>query len=176
MPETRWKANIDWAADNLLPYEYNMVTTDGWLGGSTLTTPNGYLLKYNDGWARDWSYWANYCNSKGLDMGVYYNPLWIIDSVRDDPSKTVIGTNIPVRDIYTADFADVTKAGAKEYIQGHVKYFKDMGVRFLRVDFLCWYETGAGSGGAPPAFPLGAVQTTPLHCTGFPRRQATIWK
>lgn len=153
LDEARWKANIDWVADNLLPYGYNMVTTDGWLGGSTLTTENGYLLKYNDGWEHDWKYWADYCKSKGLDMGVYYNPLWIIDSVRDDPSKTVVGTNIPVQDIYTAGFADVTKQGAKEYIQGYVKYFKDMGVRFLRVDFLCWYETGAGSGGAPEGVP-----------------------
>jgi hypothetical protein len=153
LDEARWKANIDWAAESLLPHGYNMVTTDGWLGGSTQTTANGYLLKYNDNWEHGWQYWADYCNSKGLDMGVYYNPLWIIDSVRDDPSKTVIGTNIPVQDIYTAGFADVTKTGAKEYIQGYVNYFKDMGVRFLRVDFLCWYETGAGSGGAPAGVP-----------------------
>lgn len=153
LDEARWKANIDWVAENLLPAGYTMVTTDGWLGGSTQTTENGYLLKYNDNWEHDWQYWADYCRSKGLDMGVYYNPLWIIDSVRDDPSKTVIGTNIPIQDIYTAGFADVTKTGAKEYIQGYVKYFKDMGVRFLRVDFLCWYETGAGSGGAPVGVP-----------------------
>lgn len=153
LDESRWKANIDWVAENLLPSGYTMVTTDGWLGGSTQTTENGYLLKYNDNWVHDWQYWADYCRSKGLEMGVYYNPLWIIDSVRDDPSKTVIGTNIPIKDIYTAGFADVTKAGAKEYIQGYVKYFKDMGVRFLRVDFLCWYETGAGSGGAPIGVP-----------------------
>ena len=30
LSETRWKANIDWVAENLLPYGYNMVTTDGW--------------------------------------------------------------------------------------------------------------------------------------------------
>lgn len=153
LSETRWKANIDWVAENLLPYGYNMVTTDGWLGGSTQTTENGYLLKYNDNWEHDWSYWADYCASKGLEMGVYYNPLWIIDSVVNDPTKTVIGTNIPICDIYTAGFADNTKLGAKEYIQGYVNYFKNMGVRFLRVDFLCWYETGAGSGGAPSGVP-----------------------
>lgn len=130
-----------------------MVTTDGWLGGSTQTTENGYLLKYNDNWEHDWAYWADYCESKGLEMGVYYNPLWIIDSVVNDPSKTVIGTDIPICDIYTAGFADNTKEGAKEYIQGYVNYFKNMGVRFLRVDFLCWYETGAGSGGAPSGVP-----------------------
>lgn len=153
LSEARWKANIDWVAENLLPYGYNMVTTDGWLGGSTQTTENGYLLKYNDNWEHDWAYWADYCESKGLEMGVYYNPLWIIDSVVNDPTKTVIGTNIPICDIYTAGFADNTKTGAKEYIQGYVNYFKNMGVRFLRVDFLCWYETGAGSGGAPSGVP-----------------------
>lgn len=153
LEEARWKANIDWVAENLLPYGYNMVTTDGWLGGATQTTQNGYLLKYNDDWEHDWAYWVNYCASKGLDMGVYYNPLWIIDSVVNDPTKTVIGTNIPIQDIYTAGFADVTKNGAKEYIQGYVKYFKDMGIRFLRIDFLCWYESGAGAGGAPEGIP-----------------------
>ena len=153
LSEERWKANVDWVAENLLPYGYNMVTTDGWLGGSTQTTENGYLLKYNDEWEHDWAYWADYCRSKGLEMGVYYNPLWIIDAVANDPTKTVIGTDIPISDIYTAGFADNTKEGAKEYIQGYVKYFKDMGVRFLRIDFLCWYETGAGSGGAPSGVP-----------------------
>lgn len=153
LSEARWKANIDWVAENLLPYGYNMVTTDGWLGGSTQTTENGYLLKYNDNWEHDWAYWADYCESKGLEMGVYYNPLWIIDSVVNDPTKKVIGTDIPISEIYTAGFADNTKEGAKEYIQGYVNYFKDMGVRFLRVDFLCWYETGAGSGGAPSGVP-----------------------
>lgn len=87
--EARWKSNVDWVASTLLPYGYNMVTTDGWLGGSTLTNTNGYLLKYNDGWAHDWSYWANYANSKGLDMGVYYNPLWVAQSAVDDTSKKV---------------------------------------------------------------------------------------
>lgn len=153
LSEDRWKANIDWVAEELLPYGYNMVTTDGWLGGSTQTTSNGYLLKYNDNWEHDWQYWVNYCNSKGLEMGVYYNPLWIIDSVKNDPTKTVIGTNIPIQDIYTAGFADVTKAGAEEYIKGYVNYFKNMGVHFLRVDFLCWFETGAGSAGAPDDVP-----------------------
>jgi len=153
LSEARWKANIDWVGDNLLSSGYNMVTTDGWLGGSTQTTENGYLLKYNDNWTHDWAYWADYCKSKGLDMGVYYNPLWIIDSVKNDPTKKVIGTNIPISDIYTAGFADVTKTGAKEYIQGYVNYFKSMGVKFLRVDFLCWYESGAGAGGCPSGVP-----------------------
>lgn len=153
LDEARWKANIDWVAETLLPYGYNMVTTDGWLGNATQTTENGYLIKYSDDWEHDWAYWVNYCKSKGLDMGVYYNPLWIIDSVANDPSKTVVGTNIPVQDIYTAGFADVTKTGAKEYIQGYVNYFKNMGVRFLRIDFLCWYESGAGAGGAPEGVP-----------------------
>ena len=53
LSEARWKANIDWVGDNLLSSGYNMVTTDGWLGGSTQTTENGYLLKYNDNWTHD---------------------------------------------------------------------------------------------------------------------------
>jgi hypothetical protein len=150
--ETRWKNNIDWVASTLLPHGYNMVTTDGWVGGSTQTNANGYLLKYNDSWSHDWTYWVNYANSLGLDMGVYYNPLWIVDSAVSDPNKKVVGTNIALSSIAVSGWVDVTKSGAKEYIQGYVNYFKNMGVRFLRIDFLSWYESGAAAG-APTGAP-----------------------
>ncbi len=151
--ETRWKDNIDWVASTLLPYGYKMVTTDGWIYGATQTNANGYLLKYNDAWSHDWAYWANYANSKGLDMGVYYNPLWVADSAVSDPNKKVIGTNIPISSIATSGWVDVTKNGAEAYIKGYVNYFKNMGIRFLRVDFLSWYESGAAAG-APAGSPV----------------------
>jgi hypothetical protein len=37
---------------------------------------------------------------------------------------------------------NVDKPGAEQYVKGYIKYYADMGVRFLRVDFLPWYETG----------------------------------
>jgi len=149
LSETRWKDNIDWVADTLLPYGYNMVTTDGWIMDSTITNDNGYLLKYSDYWQHDWQYWVDYAGDKGLDVGVYYNPLWVVDSVVGDASKTIIGTGLRVDSIYNNGWVDYTKPGAKEYIQGYVNYFKDIGVRFLRIDFLCWYETGSVEHGAP---------------------------
>ena len=63
LDESRWKETIDWVADNLLPYGYNMVTTDGWLNSATQTTENGCLIKYNDNWEHDWKYWVDYCKS-----------------------------------------------------------------------------------------------------------------
>lgn len=41
---------------------------------------------------------------------------------------------------------DVDRSGAKEYVQGYVKYFIDCHVAFLRIDFLSWYEDGMDKG------------------------------
>ena len=38
------------------------------------------------------------------------------------------------------------RSGAKEYVQGYVKYFIDCHVAFLRIDFLSWYEDGMDKG------------------------------
>jgi alpha-glucosidase len=158
--EARWQANVDWVANNFKSYGYNMVSTDGWIEGATQTNANGYILKHNDAWTNGWQYWANYAAAKGLSMGVYYNPLWVTQAAVRDTSKLVKGTNIPVANIIRAGdmfngnpdpakqlyWVDVTKPGAKEYIQGYVNYFKSMGVKFLRVDFLSWYESGSAIG------------------------------
>lgn len=175
MPEDKWKTNIDWIADNFKQYGYNMVCTDGWIESSTKTNANGYIISHNDNWIHDWKYWADYTKNKGLDLGVYYNPLWVTPSSVADNSKTVIGTNIPIHDIVdtkynfpngnygltgdrfgyefgngdkTLYWVDVTKPGAKEYVQGYVNYFKNIGVKFLRIDFLSWYEDGKDKGKA----------------------------
>jgi hypothetical protein len=59
--------------------------------------------------------------------------------------------DIAVADL-TADFdpftknkiywLDPTRPGAKEYAQGYVKYFKNLGAVRLRTDFVSWFETG----------------------------------
>lgn len=73
-------------------------------------------------------------------------------------NPTVVGTDIPLRDIINtgdspigtsegrdgkdkADFqswyyVDPNKEGAKEYMQGMIKYFKDMGYGFMKIDFI----------------------------------------
>jgi alpha-glucosidase len=145
MPEARFKDNIDWVAETLLPYGYNMIATDGWLGNSTVTNQNGYLLKYSDDWEHGWDYWAEYISSKNLVPGVYYNPMWILETAAAS-DKTIIGTDIPLSNIFDGGWVNPFKAGAREYIKGYVKYFKDMGYKFLRVDFLSWYESGPGAG------------------------------
>lgn len=171
IPEERWRRNVDWVASEFLGFGYNMVCTDGWIEGSTRTNANGYILSHDDGWVHGWKYWADYCRSKGLALGVYYNPLWVVPSAAADPSRKVIGTDIPVSGIVDTEYrypgdsfgqagdrfaytqggralywVDVAKPGAKEFVQGYVRYFRGMGVRFLRIDFLSWYEDGTDKG------------------------------
>jgi len=150
VPEDIFKQNIDWVADNLLPYGFDMVCTDGWGGGGYIPTNiNGYRAKHSAQWVNDYAWWSNYLRQKGMSLGVYWNPLWIDLQAALD-GKKVWNTDIPIADIYDPDewsiagfkWVDVEKPGAEQYIKGCVKYYADMGVTFLRVDFLSWYETG----------------------------------
>lgn len=154
MNETEWKKNIDWIASDYKQFGYDMIASDGWIEGAQLTNENGYILSHNDAWQHDWAYWSSYIQNKGMKLGVYYNPLWVTRSAAADPAKTVIGTNYKISDIassadqFNSDlyWVDVTKPGAKAYIQGYVNYFKKLGVPYLRIDFLSWYETGTDKG------------------------------
>lgn len=152
LPEDRWQAHVDWIVDNFLPYGFDLISTDGWIEGSTKINAHGYVRSHNDSWQHDWSYWAGYCNAKGLDLGIYYNPLWVTETARNDSCVRVKGTNIPVIDITNDDdvfdggqervlyWVDVTKPGAEEFIKGYVRYFIEAGAKFLRIDFLSSYE------------------------------------
>lgn len=156
IPESEWKANIDWLAANFAEFGYDIACTDGWIEGSSRTTRNGYITSYNDSWQNDWAYWAKYLADRSMKLGVYYNPLWVHRAAVEDTSKTVLGrSDVKIADLVApGDFfardiggnqlywLDVTKAGAKEYVQGYVRYFKDLGVPYLRIDFLSWYENG----------------------------------
>ncbi|WP_052158716.1 TIM-barrel domain-containing protein [Halobacillus sp. BBL2006] len=155
LPEDRWKQNIDWMAENFQPYGYDMMSTDGWIEGSTKHTENGYIISHNDSWEHGWKYWADYLESKGMNLGIYYNPLWVTPAAVNNENATVIGRpDIKIKDIVTEGdrfnggqdtslyWVDVTKDGAKEFVQGYVNFFKEQGSKFLRVDFLSWYETG----------------------------------
>lgn len=173
MPEERFKENIDWVAKEFVPYGYEMVCTDGWIEDSFCINENGYLTRHHDSWKHDWKYWADYLNERGMALGVYYNPTWISPAAVKNKEILVKGTNIPVREItdlsyvyngenekkITGDrfsypngedralyWVDVDRSGAKEYVQGYVKYFIDCHVTFLRIDFLSWYEDGMDKG------------------------------
>ena len=156
IPEDEWKANIDWLATDFAPSGYTMACTDGWIEGSSRTTEHGYIISYNDSWTHDWAYWAAYLAQRRMTLGVYYNPLWVHRAAVEDPTKTVVGRpDVKIADIVadgdffakdiggnTLYWVDVTRDGAKEYVQGYVEYFKRMAVPYLRVDFLSWYEDG----------------------------------
>jgi glucan 1,6-alpha-isomaltosidase len=153
MPEDLWKTNVDWVADTFAPYGYRMVCTDGWCDKTKVVTEHGYIRSFQDDWVHDWAWWAKYLKSRGLELGVYYNPLWTTRSTVADASVTVVGRpDIKVADIVNPGdyqsagsdlwWVDVTRDGAEEYVKGYVEYFRQLGASFLRVDFLAWYELG----------------------------------
>ena len=61
-----------------------------------------------DDWDHDWAWWADYLKGKGLQLGIYYNPLWATRSAVTDPSVTVVGRpDVKVADIVNpGDFFD----------------------------------------------------------------------
>ena len=153
IPEDVWKANVDWVAATFRDYGYTMVCTDGWIDHTQRITPHGYIVSQADDWQHDWAWWADYLKGKGLELGVYYNPLWATLSAVSNPSVTVVGRpDVKVADIVNKgdDFdgggflqwVDATRDGAEEYVKGYVEYFHQLGATFLRIDFLAYYETG----------------------------------
>ena len=153
IPEDVWKTNVDWVAETFRDFGYNMVCTDGWMDKSQRINANGYIRSQADNWVHDWAWWAQYLKGKGMELGVYYNPLWATRSAVNNPSVTVKGRpDVKVADLINpGDFfdgggwmqwVDATRDGAEEYVKGYVEYFRDLGAVFLRIDFLAWYETG----------------------------------
>lgn len=152
IPESVWKANVDWVAGTFASHGYDMVCTDGWIDGTQKVTSHGYIRSLSDDWAHDWQWWVGYLHDRGMTLGVYYNPLWATRSAIEDPSVTVAGRpDVRVADIVDAgnlfdtgdiSWIDVDRDGAEEYVKGYVDHFAQMGVAFLRIDFLSWYETG----------------------------------
>ena len=153
IPESVWKANIDWVAETFRDYGYRMACTDGWIDNTQKVTKHGYIVSQADDWEHDWAWWAKYLQSKGMQLGVYYNPLWVTKSAVTNPSVTVVGRpDVKVADIVNSNdyfdgggqlqWVDTTRDGAEEYVKGYVAYFRELGAVFLRIDFLAYYETG----------------------------------
>ncbi len=152
LPEQRWKNNIDWIAEVLKPYGYDMICNDGWIEGAQSVNENGYITKYNSGWLHDFRYWNDYIESKGLKVGVYYNPMWLtrkaffdnclVDGTTDIHASDIVGEHSFNGDLF---WVDVNKDGAEEWIKGYVRYFKNLGVKYLRIDFLENYERNYGT-------------------------------
>ncbi len=149
--EDRWKKNIDWMASTFKAYGYDLFSNDGWIEAAQTIDAHGYITKYNDDWEHTFAYWAEYLRQKEMKLGVYYNPMWMTKAAYDQ-NVEVQGTSYRARDI-AGDISfneplywvDTDKPGAKEWIQGYVRHFIDIGATYLRMDFLENYERNYGT-------------------------------
>lgn len=153
IPSSEWDKIIDWVASDLKPFGYDMVCTDGFIPMHAKDA-SGYMTHYGSVSLEEL---VAKCRAKGLRLGVYDNPLWI-----HGPSSTQIpGTNYtfgsltyngsnPVNNPSADDtwftWVVAENPGAREYIDGFFKHYSDLGVDFIRMDFLSWYEDGRDRG------------------------------
>lgn len=140
-------ANVDWVEENLLEYGYEMIAMDGW-GDLDNLNEHGYRVTHSRHWDNDYEWWANHLESRGMKLGMYDNPLWVHSSAVE-AGATIVGTDIPLSNIYDEDesslwfnWVQIDRNGAEEYVKGNVQHWADMGIEFLNVDFLSWFEDG----------------------------------
>lgn len=144
-----WDKIIDWVATDLKPYGYDMICTDGFIP-MLAKDESGYMTHYGSMSLKDL---VVKCKAKGLKLGVYDNPLWI-----HGPRETQIeGTDYTFGSLYydgssavqnpTAEdqwfhWAVAENPGTREFIDGFFRHYKELGVEYIRMDFLSWYEDG----------------------------------
>ena len=149
LTEAQWDEIINWVATDLKPYGYDMVCTDGFIP-MLAQDASGYMTHYGSMSLKDL---AAKCKAKGLKLGVYDNPLWI-----HGPRETKIeGTDYTFGNLYYNGTTEIVNKGtedrwfnwvvsenpgAQEYIDGFFKHYQELGVSFIRMDFLSWYEDG----------------------------------
>lgn len=148
-----WDKIIDWVATDLKPHGYDMVCTDGFCA-MLATDETGYMTQYGSVKLADL---VEKCKAKGLKLGVYDNPLWI----HGDDNTVIQGTNFRFRGLKWDGASEVCNPnatdwwfqwivadykGAKEYIDGFFQHYKNLGVDYIRMDFLSWYEDGMDRG------------------------------
>lgn len=147
--EEQWDEVIDWVARELKPYGYDMVCTDGFIPMEA-RDESGYMTHYG---SMSLKKLVEKCKAKGLKVGVYDNPLWI-----HAPNDTKIaGTDYTFGGLYYNgtdeimnpaasnqwfNWAVAEHAGAREYIDNFFKHFSELGIEYIRMDFLSWYEDG----------------------------------
>lgn len=158
--EADWLANINWIDTNLKSLGYNMICIDGW--GDVDYNQYGYRTKHSSVWVHDYAWWSTFLQSKGMTLGIYDNPLWVNKNAANAGIKVKGTTTLLSSLINTSENAtwfnwlQVDRQGAQEYVKGYVQHYADMGVKFLRVDFLSWYESGydRNVGTVGPSHPL----------------------
>ncbi|MEI6948641.1 hypothetical protein V9K67_15715 [Paraflavisolibacter sp. H34] len=140
-------ANVDWMDANLKSLGYKMICMDGW-GDVSQLSANGYRKSHSRHWQHDYAWWSAHLQQRGMTLGMYGNPLWINVDSKDTATK-IQGTNIPVSTLINPfekatwfQWVQVDRPGAEQYVKGYIKYYADMGIRYFRIDFLSWFETG----------------------------------
>ncbi|MFT3752846.1 MAG: chitobiase/beta-hexosaminidase C-terminal domain-containing protein [Paludibacter sp.] len=123
-----------------------MVCIDGW--GDLDYNQFGYRTKHSSAWTHDYAWWSAELQKKSMTLGIYDNPLWVNVNAANAGLK-VKGTNILISSLLNLNenalwfkWLQVERPGAEEYVKGYVQHYADMGVKFLRVDFLSWFESG----------------------------------
>lgn len=144
-----WDRIIDWVSSELKPYGYDMICTDGFIP-MLANDESGYMTHYG---SMSIAELVQKCKAKGLRLGVYDNPLWIHGSA-DTPIE---GTDYTFQNLFYNGSNEVMNPGAndnsfwwavaenpgcREYIDGFFKHYHDLGVEYIRMDFLSWYEDG----------------------------------
>jgi len=147
IPESEWLANIDWVDANLKDLGYDMICIDGW-GDVSQLNEHGYRKSHSSHWEHDYAWWSAHLQERGMRLGMYGNPLWI-NVNQNDQNRKIVGTDIPVSSLIDPNedakwftWVQVDRPGAEEYVKGYVQYYADMGVKYFRVDFLSWFESG----------------------------------
>lgn len=145
----QWDEIIDMVATELKPYGYDMVCTDGFIP-MLAKDASGYMTHYGSVSLQDLS---AKCKAKGLRLGVYDNPLWIhgadeigiegtaytFSDLHYNGRTEVLNPNS--QDLWFG-WAVAENPGAKEFIDGFFRHYKELGVDYVRMDFLSWYEDG----------------------------------
>lgn len=148
-----WDKILDWVARDFKPHGYDMVCTDGWI---PLLAKDGspYMTHYGSMAIKDLVAKAK---AKGLRVGIYDNPMWLhcpndtkipgtdytTGSLRYNGVEAV---NNPKNDDLWFWWGVSTHPGAREWIDGFFKHYKELGVEYIRMDFLSWYEDGTDRG------------------------------
>ncbi len=150
LSSAQWDAVIDMMSTKFKSHGYDMICTDGFLP-QTARDGSVYMTHYG---SMPLKRLISKCRVNGMRVGVYDNPLWI----KGDLDAKVPGTDYTLRSLTrnsqdqvlypeVTDRPDFTwvvtdHPGAREYIDGFFKHYHDMGVNFVRMDFMCWYEDG----------------------------------
>lgn len=157
--EDDWDEAIDYVATHLQPYGYDMLVTDGF---ASMSGDNGYMTRYSRTLKDESSSEVELTTiiaklkAKGLKLGVYDSPFWLhytnpnaiipgtdgitVSSLRYNPSIDTDVLHPNKNDQFGWVLTD--HPGAEQFFEGFFKHYSDLGVKFIRMDFLSWYEDG----------------------------------